>query len=148
MGECDANDFKIELQEDGENRVWDAVKVLKTGDVTPPLVTSEGLTIFKCIERIDKSENTGLPALRLSRIVLHRALLYPEHDRAELRTAIERERRQAAFGAFSKQLREGIDIKFPNGIGFLPKRLRYAYRKFLPVVEQPAKTNVAEKVKK
>ena len=141
--ECDANDFAVEKLEDGSNPVWESISKLRDGDLTPPLSTAEGLAVYKCVKYIEKSESTGAPAWILARIVFHRALLYPELTPAEVRERMELDLRQKAYARFSNGLHEGAKVEFPNGIDYLPKKLRRFYWNRMP--HPPPATNATER---
>lgn len=130
LGECDKDDFAND-----KPGVWEAIEKLQDGDVSDPVDSESGLTIFKMNRRIAMSELTDAPAYDLSRICLYRAIPYPALTDEELREKLRAER----FGDCTKRLvREAMAsarIEFPSGLQVFPKGIANSFRKYF--VEKP-----------
>lgn len=124
MGECDRDTF-----DKSEDEAWLAVSKLRDGEVSDPVSTGDGLTIFKCVRRIEKSENTEKPAVVLARICIHRALKYPAFDEQSLRAELARLGRKEATEKLLKPLQEKAEIRFPSGMKFFPRKQVDSYTK-------------------
>ena len=115
MGECDRDTF-----DRNEDEAWLAVSALREGEVSDPVPTNDGLTVFKCVRRVAKSELTDKPAVCLSRICLHRALKYEDFDEDGLRAELAQVGRRDAMRKLMEGLRKAAKVEFPSGTKWFP----------------------------
>lgn len=127
LGECDKASFPLE-----GDTLWPILKNLKAGGVTDPLETADGICIYRCNKVIEKSETTGEFALDLSRLVLYRALPYPEMDFDQCRRELEKSCRQDVMGKILGAKRAELKIELPNGVDGIPPTFIRRFRQFLP----------------
>lgn len=107
--------------------VWNVVSRLRPGEISPPLDTSEGLMVFKCIGRTE-SEQEGL-SMRLARIVLYRALLYENYDPEFVRRSLAHERRgKVVQGIVDRQMARSEIVFTPEGEKILGERFAKGWR--------------------
>ena len=99
LGECEKIDFEL------NPGYWETVSKLKAGEVSGVLTTDVGIEIVKALTTLAPSEDTGAPALKLSRIYIRRAMSHPEWSREETKQELETEfRKEVLKTAFSEVL--------------------------------------------
>lgn len=122
--DCDYNDFKGE-----DISVWNVVSALQPGEVTPPMDTTEGLSIFKCLGRRQNPNASGGISYHLARISFHRAILYDEdsYSRDYVRRELRRDLRGKVIAKVVERAKKSAKIEFPNGEKDLPKGIMKAW---------------------
>ena len=115
MGECG----KVDFEDDDET--WAAISALKEGGITPPLMTFNGIEIFKLIKKVPATEsNSKEDAVHLARILFRRAVevqdYTPESFRKEMESANRSKRMRQTLVAEWKR----ATVQFPNGQEVLP----------------------------
>ena len=126
LGECDKASFPLE-----GDTLWPILKSLKAGGVTDPIETEDGICIYRCNKVVEKSESTGEFALDLSRLVLYRALPYPEMTFEQCRRELEKSCRQDVMDKILGAKRAELKIDLPNGADGIPAPFIRRFRKFL-----------------
>ncbi len=96
--------------------VWAAVAKLKPGEVSEPLDSEEGLSIFK-LARIEPPNDEHDEDWRiLQRIVFHRMLKYPYETRDDLAMALQEKARREMGASAVRELVAENPVTFPTGV--------------------------------
>lgn len=116
LGEWDESDAKHI-----DSELWDKLNKLPEGGVSEVIETDVGLYIFKVNKRVTESEATGAFALNLSRIELHRVILYPEYKREEVKGLGLKQARSMCLKKELQTLFNNLDVKTPSGTNSMVK---------------------------
>lgn len=140
-GEMDREDFKMMQMEDVWSRLWK----LKPGEILGPVnaEATGGWVIYKVVERIEKGALTGVPCLKIARILLREFMDIPIVGRDEARRHVYQVRADQVQKKFFEDLKTKSRISFPHGIDFLPEDVQADLRKEFPQI-QPAMTSDAK----
>lgn len=95
--------------------LWEKISGLPDGAVTDVIETDVALYIFKVNKRILNSEMTGNFALDLSRIELHRVVLYEDYTREEVRVMGLKQARSLCLNKELKFLYKNLAVETPAG---------------------------------
>lgn len=124
IGEWDESDAK-HIDPD----LWGKLNALSEGAISDVVETDIGLFIFKVNKRVTHSEATGDFALDLSRIELHRVVLYPEYTREEIRSLGKKQARSICLEKELQNLFGTLDVKTPSGTNEMVKVILGTHKK-------------------
>ena len=96
--------------------VWAVVSRLNVGDVSDPLDSEEGLSIFRLARIEPPNEEHDENWRILQRIVFHRMLKYPYKTRDELAVALREDARRRMGVAAIRELVAENPVSFPSGL--------------------------------
>lgn len=117
--------------------VWQAVSRLNVGEISDPLDSEEGLSIFR-LARIEPTDDEHDEDWRiLQRIVFHRMLKYPYKTREELAEALhENAQRKIGIEAI-RELAAENPVSFPSGLNRFSREILLMLRAYSDKIVVP-----------
>lgn len=125
MGECDPASLRFgdcSTEDFAKTPYWQEISNLKDGEHTGILETDVGLEIIKRTAYVSATNsNSGVPALRLSRIYFRKPYIYEEQDERDFRADLKIEKREMFIEEFFKEIQEKDKVSYPLGENIFPK---------------------------
>lgn len=100
--------------------VKEAIMRLKVGEVTDPLDSDEGLSVYRLAEKTDQEE--GEAELRLQRISFHRMLKYDYASKETLAVDLKKQAAMAMRRTAITNMLSECEFEFPSGFGKFTKQ--------------------------
>ncbi len=121
--------------------VWAAISALKSGEVTEPLDSEDGLAIFKLVSVTNclcsGEESSEEKDYHLQRIILHRALKVPYESVDELATEMRAQKKREMWRQIVMDLTTENPLSFPSGFEKFSSDSLFALRAYSRDVPKP-----------
>lgn len=130
--------------------VWTAVVRLRDGEISDPVDSEEGLTVFKLVKFTPKAktEDQENDVYHLQRIILHRMVKASAADDVAVRMELERQARREMERKFKDDLAAGVKLEFPSGFGKFPDSVLRVLADYSKEVPKPKGMSMQDIVRK